>query len=73
MGDGSPRVTPVWVDTHGSRILVNTAQGRQKGSRGPLAGTAGFRATPWSEGVACGVKPPWLGRLSHRRGWGILK
>lgn len=30
MRDGSPQVTPVWVDTDGSRILVNTALGRQK-------------------------------------------
>ncbi|MGA2664930.1 MAG: PPOX class F420-dependent oxidoreductase [Nitrososphaerales archaeon] len=28
--DGSPQVTPVWVDTDGSRVLVNTALGRAK-------------------------------------------
>ena len=30
MPDGSPQVTPVWIDTDGEYILVNTAQGRQK-------------------------------------------
>ena len=30
MPDGRPQVTPVWVDTDGNTILVNTAKGRQK-------------------------------------------
>ncbi len=30
MPDGSPQVTPVWVDLEGDRILVNTAEGRVK-------------------------------------------
>lgn len=30
MGDGSPQVTPVWFNTEGSLILVNTAKGRVK-------------------------------------------
>lgn len=30
MPDGSPHVTPVWVDFDGSHVLVNTAAGRQK-------------------------------------------
>ena len=30
MPDGSPQVTPVWVDTDGSHIIFNTASGRQK-------------------------------------------
>jgi PPOX class probable F420-dependent enzyme len=28
--DGTPHVTPVWVDTDGEHILFNTAKGRQK-------------------------------------------
>ena len=28
--DGSPQVTPVWVDLDGDRIMVNTAEGRGK-------------------------------------------
>jgi PPOX class probable F420-dependent enzyme len=28
--DGSPQVTPVWVDTDGEAILFNTARGRVK-------------------------------------------
>lgn len=28
--DGSPQVTPVWVDYDGEHLLVNTARGRQK-------------------------------------------
>ncbi len=30
MPDGSPQVTPVWVDTDGTHIIFNTAEGRQK-------------------------------------------
>jgi PPOX class probable F420-dependent enzyme len=30
MPDGSPQVTPVWVDYDGTHIVVNTAEGRQK-------------------------------------------
>ena len=28
--DGSPQVTPVWIDWDGTNLLVNTAQGRVK-------------------------------------------
>jgi PPOX class probable F420-dependent enzyme len=30
MPDGSPQVTPVWIDLDGDLVLVNTARGRQK-------------------------------------------
>ncbi|MSQ32411.1 MAG: PPOX class F420-dependent oxidoreductase [Dehalococcoidia bacterium] len=30
MKDGSPQVTPVWVDTDGVNIFINTEQGRLK-------------------------------------------
>ena len=30
MPDGSPQVTPVWIDFDGEHFLVNTAEGRQK-------------------------------------------
>jgi PPOX class probable F420-dependent enzyme len=30
MPDGSPQVTPVWIDFDGENLLVNTAAGRQK-------------------------------------------
>jgi PPOX class probable F420-dependent enzyme len=30
MPDGSPQVTPVWFDTEGEQILVNTNEGRVK-------------------------------------------
>ncbi|MCW5851945.1 MAG: PPOX class F420-dependent oxidoreductase [Anaerolineae bacterium] len=30
MPDGTPQVTPVWVDYDGQYVLVNTAKGRQK-------------------------------------------
>ncbi len=30
MADGSPQVTPVWVDYDGTHVLVNTARGRAK-------------------------------------------
>ena len=28
--DGSPQVTPVWVDYDGTHVIVNTAKGRKK-------------------------------------------
>ncbi len=30
MADGTPQVTPVWVDTDGEDVLMNTAKGRVK-------------------------------------------
>jgi PPOX class probable F420-dependent enzyme len=30
MPNGTPQVTPVWVDFDGENVLVNTAEGRQK-------------------------------------------
>ncbi|HWP84465.1 MAG TPA: PPOX class F420-dependent oxidoreductase [Terriglobia bacterium] len=30
MPDGSPQVTPTWVDFDGQHILINSARGRQK-------------------------------------------
>lgn len=30
MPDGSPQVTPVWVDYDGKHVLINTAEGRAK-------------------------------------------
>ena len=30
MPDGTPQVTPVWVDFDGEFLLINTARGRQK-------------------------------------------
>jgi PPOX class probable F420-dependent enzyme len=30
MPDGTPQVTPVWVDYDGEHVLVNSARGRQK-------------------------------------------
>ena len=30
MPDGSPQVTPVWIDLEGGRLVVNSAKGRAK-------------------------------------------
>jgi PPOX class probable F420-dependent enzyme len=30
MPDGTPQVTPVWIDHDGEHLVVNTARGRQK-------------------------------------------
>ena len=30
LADGSPQITPVWVDHDGRNILINTSEGRQK-------------------------------------------
>ena len=32
MEDGSPQVTPVWVDYEGDELFINTAEGRLKAS-----------------------------------------
>jgi PPOX class probable F420-dependent enzyme len=58
--DGSPHVTPVWVDTDGEHILFNTAKGRVKYNslvRDPRVGISvvdksnDYR-TLWVKGVA---------------------
>jgi hypothetical protein len=39
MPDGTPQVTPVWIDADGDRVIVNTAAGRIKDknmSRNPV-------------------------------------
>jgi PPOX class probable F420-dependent enzyme len=43
MPDGSPQVTPVWVEFDGKHIVVNSARGRQKDKnmkRNPLVSLA---------------------------------
>ena len=30
MPDGSPQVTPVWIDLQGDKVVINTAKGRLK-------------------------------------------
>ena len=30
MDDGSPQISPVWIDTDGSNLLINTATGKLK-------------------------------------------
>ena len=30
MPDGSPQITPVWVDYDGTHVLINTSAGRRK-------------------------------------------
>ncbi|MFC1463885.1 MAG: PPOX class F420-dependent oxidoreductase [Candidatus Brachytrichaceae bacterium NZ_4S206] len=36
MPDGSPQVTPVWVDYDGDYVVINTARGRVKDRNMPL-------------------------------------
>lgn len=47
MPDGSPQVTPVWFNTMGEHILINSAKGRIKDRN--------MRAQPW---VALAVADP---------------
>ena len=58
--DGTPHVTPVWVETDGEHILFNTARGRQKSiniERNPVVAVSvvdkadDFR-TLWVKGTA---------------------
>jgi PPOX class probable F420-dependent enzyme len=30
MPDGTPQVTPVWIDTDGKEVIINSARGRRK-------------------------------------------
>lgn len=52
-GDGSPQVTPVWVDLDGDQVLVNTALGRAKERncrRDPrVAGSIAAKDNPWDK------------------------
>jgi PPOX class probable F420-dependent enzyme len=58
--DGAPHVTPVWVDTDGEYILINTAKGRAKYNnilRDPVVGIsvvdkADDWRTLWVKGTA---------------------
>ena len=66
MPDGSPQVTPVWVDFDGSHILFNSALGREKDKnirRDPRVSVAiqdpGIRTVIWRYAAAL-----WR---SHRR------
>ena len=45
--DGSPQVTPVWVDHDGDTVLINTARGRikEKNLRG-IRGSRSRSSTP---------------------------
>lgn len=56
--DGSPQVTPTWVDTDGEYILVNTAMGRLKQknvSRDPRVAVSAVSAdNPYSQVTARG-------------------
>ncbi|MDP1803844.1 MAG: pyridoxamine 5'-phosphate oxidase family protein [Acidimicrobiales bacterium] len=45
--DGTPHVTPVWVDVAGGDVVVNTAEGRRKvRRRRGLPDAPARRATP---------------------------
>lgn len=52
MNDGSPQLSPVWIDIEGDTILVNTAEGRVKQknvSRDPRVALSVFdSANPYS-------------------------
>lgn len=42
MKDGTPQVTPVWVDFDGSHVLINTAAGRLKDTNMAARGQVGL-------------------------------
>src|SRR3954466_4928022 len=71
MPDGSPQVTPVWVDLEGDFVLVNTARGRQKDKnmrRDPRVALAGLlgAAQPPAEVGAGGVREVIAIQLLHQ-------
>jgi len=47
MRDGTPQVTPVWVDTDGEHVIINTVQGHLK--------TKNVKRNPW---VAISIVDP---------------
>ena len=72
MENGSPQISPVWVDTDGENILVNTATGRLKTDnihRDARVGIAVFDPmNPYSRGVniSCLVSDiSELGAIEH--------
>jgi PPOX class probable F420-dependent enzyme len=67
MPDGSPQVTPVWVDYDGTYVLVNSALGRQKDRNmrrdGRVALEIGGHRWPGSEVLGAGyISAPGTGR-----------
>ncbi|MSQ21866.1 MAG: PPOX class F420-dependent oxidoreductase [Dehalococcoidia bacterium] len=58
MQDGSPQVTPVWVDTDGEYILINTAEGRVK--------TRNVKRNPRVAVSMTDPESPWAGSLWAR-------
>ena len=56
--DGSPQVTPVWIDTEGKTILINTAENRQKNrnlTRDPRVAIAiSDQSNPYSKVIISG-------------------
>lgn len=67
MPDGSPQVSPVWVDLDGDDIIVNTAEGRLKASnvqRDPrVAISVADQEDPYSRVVVRGV----VVEMTHER------
>src|SRR5687768_1919761 len=65
MSDGSPQITPVWVDVEpdGSAILVNTAEGRVKtnnvGRDNRVAVSVVDAANPWRYVLTRGTIAEW--------------
>lgn len=78
MPDGSPQVSPVWVDVDDGRVLVNTAQGRikpgnvRRDPRVALAVTRGSDPYTWAQIRGRVVETlregadDHINRLSHR-------
>ena len=66
--DGSPQVTPVWIDTDGKNVLVNTALGRAKErnvSRDPRVAVAVYDGLNQYTGVSISGKV--IGRITGKR------
>ena len=59
MADGSPQVTPVWVDTDGENLRFNTARGRVKTNnleRDPASPSSSPTRRTATGGSACAAR-----------------
>ena len=73
MPDGTPHVTPVWVDYDGRHILVNSAAGRQKDLNMAATSPSRSRTRTIRTATSMSVAPSWRSRKQGPRstctGW----
>ena len=70
--DGSPQITPLWVDLDGDDVVFNTAQGRKKARNlerdARVAVTVidpddPYNVVPWPRSTSASTRTPCAGRV----------